>query len=160
MKAADAGADNRELERHVHGDIGTRNAMIDPKTDSAESDEAGRGVRLEHAEEERAQARLRELRSALRLPADPDTLAQAGRDFVHELNQPLAAATNFVNAARLRLAHEQGKAIDAAREDLEEAAVQLQRSARIINQLRKALMDSAAQSPAGSATGALPPQKE
>jgi C4-dicarboxylate-specific signal transduction histidine kinase len=54
----------------------------------------------------------------------------------HELNQPLTAATNFVNAARRDLARCDTQTIDAARQGMEDAVRQLLRAGQIIGRLR------------------------
>ena len=54
----------------------------------------------------------------------------------HELNQPLTAATNFVNAARRGLARGDPHTIEVARQDMEEAVRQQLRAGQIIGRLR------------------------
>jgi two-component system sensor kinase FixL len=53
-----------------------------------------------------------------------------------ELNQPLAAASNFINAARLVLANGELQQADMIRDDMNEAARQLSRAGQIIRRLR------------------------
>ena len=53
-----------------------------------------------------------------------------------ELNQPLAAASNFINAARLVLANGELQQADMIRDDMNEAARQVLRAGQIIRRLR------------------------
>jgi two-component system sensor kinase FixL len=55
----------------------------------------------------------------------------------HELNQPLTAASNFVNAARRGLATGDPQLIESVRQDMDEAVGQVLRAGRIINRLRE-----------------------
>jgi two-component system sensor kinase FixL len=54
----------------------------------------------------------------------------------HEINQPLGATTNFVNAARRLLANGDHRRIDAARRNMESAAAQVLRAGQIIRRIR------------------------
>jgi PAS domain S-box-containing protein len=90
----------------------------------------------EKVELERADARLQELQSELSHAARLSVAGQMAAALAHELNQPLTAATNFVNAARRDLARCDAHAIDAARQDMEDAVRQLLRAGQIIGRLR------------------------
>ena len=103
---------------------------------TAELEQANQRLRVEIAEREQADARLQELQSelfhALRLSA----VGQMAGALAHELNQPLAAATNFVNAARRLLASGERTKIKTAHEVMAEAAAEVLRAGQIIRRLR------------------------
>jgi C4-dicarboxylate-specific signal transduction histidine kinase len=90
----------------------------------------------EKVERERADARLRELQLELFHAARLSAAGQMAAALAHELNQPLTAATNFVNAARRGLARADPHTIDTARQDMEDTVRQLLRAGQIIGRLR------------------------
>ena len=54
----------------------------------------------------------------------------------HEINQPLDATTNFVNAARRLLASGDHRKIDAARRNMKDAATEARRVGQIVSRIR------------------------
>jgi two-component system sensor kinase FixL len=77
--------------------------------------------------------RLNELRSELAHVARLNELGQMAAALAHEVNQPLTAITNYVNAARRLLAAGNQ---DAARQAIERIAGQANRAANIVQRLR------------------------
>ena len=104
---------------------------------TAEAECANQKLRSEMAERARAEARLQELRSELSRAARLSEVGQMAGALAHELNQPLGATTNFVNAARRFLASGDHRRIDAARRSMEEAAAQALRAGQIIRRIRE-----------------------
>lgn len=92
----------------------------------------------EISERERADARLQELQYELYHAARLSAAGQMAAALAHELNQPLAAAANYVNSARRLLSNDASSiSRDAAREALEEASGEIVRTGQIIRQLRE-----------------------
>jgi two-component system, LuxR family, sensor kinase FixL len=114
---------NQELEQRV----AERTAALE---------DANRRLRVEIAERERADARLHEMQSELFHAARLSAMGQMAAALAHELNQPFTAAGNFVAAARRRLVSGQRETIDAAREDMDDAAAQVLRAGEIIHRQR------------------------
>jgi PAS domain S-box-containing protein len=103
---------------------------------TAEAGEANQKLRSEIAEHARAETRLQELRSELSHAARLSEVGQMAGALAHEINQPLGATTNFVNAARRLLANGDHRRIDAARRNMESAAAQVLRAGQIIRRIR------------------------
>lgn len=103
---------------------------------TAELEHANQRLRAEIAEREQADARLQELQSELLHAARLSAVGQMVAALAHELNQPLAAATNFVNAARRLLASGEGARVDSVAEVMNEAAAEVLRAGQIIRRLR------------------------
>ena len=104
---------------------------------TAELADANQRLLLEKIERERADDRLQELQVELLHAARLSTAGQMAAALAHELNQPLTAATNFVNAARRGLADVELRETDTIRGDMNEAARQVLRAGQIIRRLRE-----------------------
>jgi two-component system sensor kinase FixL len=63
-------------------------------------------------------------------------MGQMAGALAHELNQPLGAIINYVNAARRLLVRGEWVGTDGVRENIDNAAGQVQRAGRIIRRLR------------------------
>jgi PAS domain S-box-containing protein len=98
--------------------------------------EANQKLVVEMDEHKRTDARLQELQLELFHAGRLSTAGQLAAALAHELNQPLTAVTNSVNAARRLLANGERDRIDTAREVMEEAAAQTLRAGQIIRRLR------------------------
>jgi two-component system CheB/CheR fusion protein len=66
-----------------------------------------------------------------------DTMADMATALAHEINQPLAAASNYVSAARHMLGAKAESSVPAVDEALEKAASQMLRAGQIISHLRE-----------------------
>jgi PAS domain S-box-containing protein len=103
---------------------------------TAELEQANLRLRAEIAEREEADARLQESQSELFHAARLSAVGQMAGALAHELNQPLAAAANFVNAARRLLASGEHTRIETVSEVMAEAAAEVLRAGQIIRRLR------------------------
>jgi len=103
---------------------------------TAELEEVNRKLQDEIAEGERADQRLQELQSELFHAARLSEVGQMAPTLAHELNQPLSAAANSVNAARRLLASGEPHKIEMAPEVMDEAAAEILRAGQIIGRLR------------------------
>lgn len=76
------------------------------------------------------------------LPLDPeavlDWLAEFGATLAHDLNQPLAAASNYLSAAR-QIAGAQGAPAPALERAMDKTAAQISRASEAIQRLRSTL---------------------
>lgn len=80
--------------------------------------------------------KLQELQSELFHAARLSEVGQMAPMLAHELNQPLSAAANSVNAARRLLASGEPHKIEMAPEVMDEAAAEILRAGQIIGRLR------------------------
>lgn len=80
--------------------------------------------------------KLQELQSELFHAARLSEVGQMAPTLAHELNQPLSAAANSVNAARRLLASGEPHKIEMAPEVMDEAAAEILRAGQIIGRLR------------------------
>jgi PAS domain S-box-containing protein len=98
---------------------------------------ANHELHAELIEQRRVDARLRELQLELFHAAHVSAAGQMAGALAHELNQPLTAATNFINAARrLRAGEQTRKEGDVVSENISAAAKQMVRAAQIIGRYR------------------------
>ena len=97
--------------------------------------EADRELRSETVQRQRGVARVRQLECQMLRDEVFAAIVRITAALAHELNQPLAAACFLVKAADLRLAREASEDINAARDDLDEAATQILQVGRIIRRL-------------------------
>jgi two-component system sensor kinase FixL len=105
-------------------------------------DEAGRPVRLLGAnvdvtDAREAEERLRELQSQLLQASRLSAMGEMAATLAHELNQPLGAAANFLNAARLAIQSHDPEAAARALARIEKAAEQTMRAGAILRRLRE-----------------------
>jgi C4-dicarboxylate-specific signal transduction histidine kinase len=104
---------------------------------TAELGNANERLKTEIAERERADARAQELQLELLHSSRLSAAGQMAGALAHEINQPLTAIANSVNAARRLIANGANGAAGTARETLEEAADQTLRAGQIIARLRE-----------------------
>jgi PAS domain S-box-containing protein len=114
---------NETLEQRV---VTRTNALV----------ESNWNLHREAAERRRSDARLQELQSELFHAARFSAMGQMAGALAHELNQPLGAIINYVNAARRLLVRGEWVGTDGVRENIDNAAGQVQRAGRIIRRLR------------------------
>lgn len=94
------------------------------------------GANHDITEKKQAEDRLRELQSEVLHASRLSAMGQMAAALAHELNQPLGAATNFANAARLALGSGAPDAIERAKVRIERAAEQTVRAGVILRRLR------------------------
>jgi PAS domain S-box-containing protein len=104
---------------------------------TAELADANSKLMMEIAERKRADARALKLQSELLHSSRLSAAGQMAGALAHEINQPLTALTNSVNAVRRLMVDGECRKIDTAREILDEAAGQALRAGHIIAQLRE-----------------------
>jgi PAS domain S-box-containing protein len=96
-----------------------------------------RDLQAELIEQSRVDARFRDLQLELFHAAHMSAATQVAGALVHELNQPLTAAMNFINAARrFRAGAQPRKEGDAVSDNISAAAKQMVRVAQIIGRYR------------------------
>ena len=103
---------------------------------TAELEELTRKLQAEIVERQRADVRLRELQSELFHAARLSAAGQMAGALAHELNQPLAAAVNFVRAAQRQLATDSREEIETVPRVMDEAVAEVLRAGQIIQGLR------------------------
>ena len=103
---------------------------------TAELEKVNRKLHDKIAERERMDQRLQKLQSELFHAGRLSEVGQMAAALAHELNQPLAAAANFVNAGRRLLASGEPHKIEIAPEVIDEAAAEILRAGHIIGRLR------------------------
>jgi PAS domain S-box-containing protein len=103
---------------------------------TAELAEANQRLVAEIAERERSDARLQLLQLEFFHAARLNAAGQMAAALAHELNQPLTAAVNSVNAARRLIADDRQQANGKISETMSEAVEQALRAGQIIRRLR------------------------
>jgi len=88
-------------------------------------------------ERQQTQQRLQDLQSELIFMSRFTALGEMASTLAHELNQPLTAATSFLNGARKFLDSGKPSDIPTARDGIESAAEQMLRAGQIIKRLRE-----------------------
>lgn len=83
-----------------------------------------------------AELRVRELQSELYRAARLGELGEMAAAIAHELNQPLTAVTNYVEAARHGIRQRKGSLPDKIDEMMEKAAAQARRAGEVIRYVR------------------------
>lgn len=96
---------------------------------------AGLGIFL--LQRERGQQRIRELQTELQHLARVTTMGQTASMLAHEINQPLSATTNYLEAARRMVENETAPKVLKAGEMLRKASVQVYRAGEIVARLRR-----------------------
>jgi signal transduction histidine kinase len=96
---------------------------------------AGLGIFL--LQRERGQQRIRELQTELQHLARVTTMGQTASMLAHEINQPLSATTNYLEAIRRVLEKENSPTVQKAGEMLKKASAQVHRAGEIVKRLRR-----------------------
>jgi PAS domain S-box-containing protein len=123
MLEADLRRLNESLERRVVERTSELAAALDRLT-------------VEATERSRADSRAQELQLELFHASRLSAAGQMAGALAHELNQPLTAVLNSVNAARRMLANSGHQRLDTVRDTLDEAVDQTLRAGEIIRRLR------------------------
>jgi two-component system, LuxR family, sensor kinase FixL len=88
-------------------------------------------------ERQSTQRRLQELQSELSHVSRLTEMGQMASALAHEVNQPLTAATNYVEVARLMLTSGDSAAPERVRAAIDNVAAQITRASQIISRLRE-----------------------
>jgi PAS domain S-box-containing protein len=124
---------NSEAEmRHLNESLERR---VNERT--IELADANRRLVMDNFEREQADFRFHKLQNQLFHAARLTTAGQMAAALAHELNQPLTAVVNSVNAAKRLLAREDNASLMTARDVADEAAAQALRASEIIHRLRQ-----------------------
>lgn len=130
----------RELrsQRKLEADLRRLNETLERRVDDRTSEltAALQRLNIEATERTRSDARAQALQLELFHASRLSTAGQMAAALAHELNQPLAASINSVNAARLLAAQQPLRRVDTLREVLDEAVAEALRAGEIIRRLR------------------------
>lgn len=88
-------------------------------------------------ERQETQAKLQELQSELVHVSRLTAMGEMAATLAHELNQPLAAISNYLRGSKRLLDQEENQPIDAVKDALDKGAEQAQRAGQIIRRLRE-----------------------
>jgi C4-dicarboxylate-specific signal transduction histidine kinase len=132
---------SRDLTAHKRAEAALRNLNESLENRVArrtsELAAANESLTREMNERHRADARSQELQHELSHAGRLSTAGQMAASLAHEVNQPLTAVTNSINAARLLLANGGYDRLGTIREITEEAAKEALRVGQIIRRLRE-----------------------
>ena len=125
-------------QKKLEADLRRLNESLEQRVVERTSEvaEALQRLTFEALERVRADDRAQELQLELFHSSRLSAAGQMAGALAHELNQPLTAFTNSVNAARRMMANGAHHRIDTVRDVLEEAAGQALRAGEIIRRLR------------------------
>ena len=126
-------------QKKLEADLRRLNESLEQRVVERTSElaEALERLTVEALERGRADARAQQLQLELFHSSRLSAAGQMAGALAHELNQPLTAFTNSVNAARRMMANGGRSRIDTARDVLAEAAEQALRAGEIIRRLRE-----------------------
>jgi signal transduction histidine kinase/PAS domain-containing protein len=126
-------------QKKLEADLRRLNESLEQRVAERTSElaEALDRLTIEASERVRADARAQELQLELFHSSRLSAAGQMAGALAHELNQPLTAFTNSVNAGRRMMANGARHRIDTVRDVLDEAADQALRAGEIIRRLRE-----------------------
>lgn len=125
-------------QKKLEGDLRRLNGSLEQRVTERTSElaEALERLTIEAEERARADARAQKLQAELHHASRLSAAGQMAGALAHELNQPLTALTNLVNAGRRMMANAPYR-VDPVRDVLGEAAEQALRAGEIIRRLRE-----------------------
>jgi PAS domain S-box-containing protein len=128
-------------QRQLEDNLRSLNESLEQRVFERTSElaEALQGLRLETEERSRADERAQELQLELFHSSRLTTAGHMAGALAHEMNQPLTAIANSVNAGRRMMANDHF-VVETVRETLNEAAEQALRAGEIIRRLREFVM--------------------
>jgi PAS domain S-box-containing protein len=126
--------ERKQAEAELHRLNETLEQRVAERT--AELEDLTCRLQAEILERQRADVRFQELQSELFHAARLNAAGQMAAALAHELNQPLAAAVNFLRAAQRQLATGRRDEIETVPEVMDEAAGEVLRAGQIIRRLR------------------------
>jgi PAS domain S-box-containing protein len=126
-------------QKKLEGDLRRLNESLEERVSERTSElaEALERLTLEADERARADVRAQKLQLELLHASRLSAAGQMAGALAHELNQPLTAFTNSVNAGRRMMANDAPHRVDTIRDVLDEAAEQALRAGEIIRRLRE-----------------------
>jgi PAS domain S-box-containing protein len=138
MNIAVVGRDLRERKK-LEAELRKLNESLELRVAlrTEELEDALKRLTFEASERVRAEAHAHALHLDLLHSSRVSMAGQMAGALAHELNQPLTAVTNSINAGRRLLVKRGLEPVDTLREILEEAADEALRASEIIRQLRK-----------------------
>jgi two-component system sensor kinase FixL len=127
------------VRRHKNGSDILMSLSVSPIRDSTGKIVGASKTARDITEKKRAEAHTHMLQSELAHVARVNAMGQLSSALAHELNQPLSATMNYVNAAKRRLAKVSSAEAEKVLELLEKAASETERAGQIIHRLRSFL---------------------
>jgi PAS domain S-box-containing protein len=126
-------------QKKLESDLRRLNESLEQRVAERTSElaEALERLKLEAEERVRADVRAQRLQAELLHASRLSAAGQMAGALAHELNQPLTAFTNYINAGRRMIANGAPYKLDAVREVLGEAVDQALRAGEIIRRLRE-----------------------
>ncbi|RJF78717.1 sensor histidine kinase [Rhodopseudomonas palustris] len=126
-------------QKKLEDDLRRLNESLEQRVAERTSElaEALERLTIEAEEHARADVRAQKLQAELLHASRLSTAGQMAGALAHELNQPLTAFTNSVNAGRRMMANDAPHRDDTIRDVLDEAADQALRAGEIIRRLRE-----------------------
>jgi PAS domain S-box-containing protein len=126
-------------QKKLEDDLRRLNESLEQRVAERTSElaEALKRLTIEAEERARSDVRAQNLQAELHHAARLSTAGQMAGALAHELNQPLTAITNSVNAGRRMMANDGPLRVDTLREILDEAGQQALRAGEIIRRLRE-----------------------
>ena len=126
-------------QKKLEGDLRRLNESLEQRVAERTSElaEALERLTLEAVERVRADVRAQRLQAELLHASRLSAAGQMAGALAHELNKPLTAFTNSINAGRRMMANGAPYKVDAVRDVLGEAADQALRAGEIIRRLRE-----------------------
>ncbi len=134
-----AGGTIRQYEtvrRHKNGSLIDVSLSVSPLRDSTGEISRASVIARDITERKASEARLREMQAEMAHVSRFTAMGQLSSALAHELNQPLAATTNYVNTALMLLKGVEDSRAPRIVQALEKGVEQIQRAGQIIRRLR------------------------